>query len=143
MDPAAPASPRTLLITGTVGAGKTTTAYAVGDLLRARELPHAVIDLDELHRLWPAPGVRRAAVRSRRRSARKPSFAGFGTGWRREWRASRLHSPGESANNGFSTLLGRVIVRMYGEGRARGTQTVTADRPVRRGRHTTDSSDNT
>lgn len=47
--------PRSLLITGTVGAGKTTTAYAIGDLLRERGLAHAVIDLDELHRLWPAP----------------------------------------------------------------------------------------
>lgn len=47
--------PRVLHITGTVGAGKTTTAYAVGDLLRERGIPHAVIDLDEFHRLWPAP----------------------------------------------------------------------------------------
>lgn len=47
--------PRCLLLTGTVGAGKTTTAYAVGDLLRERGVPHAVIDLDEFHRLWPAP----------------------------------------------------------------------------------------
>ena len=47
--------PRSLLLTGTVGAGKTTTAYAIGDLLRERGVPHAVIDLDEFHRLWPAP----------------------------------------------------------------------------------------
>ena len=47
--------PRVLFFTGTVGAGKTTTAYAVGELLRARNVPHAVIDLDEFHRLWPPP----------------------------------------------------------------------------------------
>lgn len=52
---ASSAQPRCLHLTGTVGAGKTTTAYAVGDLLRARDVSHAVIDLDELHRLWPAP----------------------------------------------------------------------------------------
>lgn len=54
MVPAA-ARPRCLHLTGTVRAGKTTTAYAVGDLLREHGVPHAVIDLDELHRLWPAP----------------------------------------------------------------------------------------
>lgn len=46
--------PHCLLLTGTVGSGKTTTAYAVGDLLRDRGVPHAVVDLDEFHRLWPA-----------------------------------------------------------------------------------------
>lgn len=46
---------RVLFVTGTVGAGKTTTAYAVGDLLRERGVPHAVLDLDEFHRLWPPP----------------------------------------------------------------------------------------
>lgn len=45
----------TLLLTGTVGAGKTTTADAVGALLRSAGLPHAVIDLDALRRGWPAP----------------------------------------------------------------------------------------
>lgn len=44
-----------VLITGTVGSGKTSTAYAVGQLLRASQVPHAVIDLDELRRCWPAP----------------------------------------------------------------------------------------
>lgn len=44
-----------LLITGTVGMGKTTTAHAVGDLLREQRTPNAVVDLDELHHTWPAP----------------------------------------------------------------------------------------
>jgi hypothetical protein len=44
-----------LLLTGTVGAGKTTTAAAVGRVLAERGVPHAVIDLDELRRAWPAP----------------------------------------------------------------------------------------
>jgi len=47
--------PASLLITGTVGAGKTTVAEAVGDLLAARGAPHAVVDLDQLSRCWPPP----------------------------------------------------------------------------------------
>ncbi|SDT43448.1 Adenylylsulfate kinase [Friedmanniella luteola] len=46
---------RALLLTGTVGVGKTTTADAVGDRLREQGVPHAVVDLDELRRCWPAP----------------------------------------------------------------------------------------
>jgi hypothetical protein len=44
-----------VLLNGTVGAGKTTTAGALGDLLAARGVPHAVVDVDELRRLWPSP----------------------------------------------------------------------------------------
>lgn len=47
--------PAVLLITGTVGSGKTTAAEAMGDRLGEGGIPHAVIDLDWLRRLWPAP----------------------------------------------------------------------------------------
>jgi predicted kinase len=47
--------PAALLITGTVGSGKTTTAEALGDRLGELNTPHAVIDLDWLSRSWPAP----------------------------------------------------------------------------------------
>jgi adenylylsulfate kinase len=51
-----PGSPaNTLLITGTVGVGKTTVAETVGHLLAERGAPHAVIDLDQLSRCWPPP----------------------------------------------------------------------------------------
>lgn len=53
--PAAPTEPGALLLTGTVGAGKSTTADHVGELLAERGVPHAVVDLDELRRSWPAP----------------------------------------------------------------------------------------
>ncbi|MFI7703562.1 hypothetical protein [Nonomuraea sp. NPDC049480] len=46
---------RALLITGTVGVGKTSVADAAGDLLADAGVPHAVIDLDWLRRAWPAP----------------------------------------------------------------------------------------
>jgi adenylylsulfate kinase len=44
-----------LLVTGTVGVGKSVTANMLGSLLQARLVPHAVIDLDEIRRRWPAP----------------------------------------------------------------------------------------
>jgi nucleoside-triphosphatase THEP1 len=44
---------RALLLTGTVGVGKTSVAAAVGDLLRDRQVANAVVDLDELRRSWP------------------------------------------------------------------------------------------
>ncbi|MEV4351641.1 hypothetical protein AB0J83_44860 [Actinoplanes sp. NPDC049596] len=44
-----------LLITGTVGVGKTATAEAVGELLAEEQVAHAVVDVDWLRRSWPAP----------------------------------------------------------------------------------------
>ncbi|MBB5075320.1 hypothetical protein [Nonomuraea endophytica] len=46
---------RTILITGTVGAGKTSAAEGVGELLAAAGTPHGVIDLDALSQGWPPP----------------------------------------------------------------------------------------
>lgn len=43
-----------LLITGTVGSGKTTVAYEIGDLLSELRVGNAVIDLDSLTAQWPA-----------------------------------------------------------------------------------------
>lgn len=48
-------TPRALLITGTVGAGKTSVAAAAGTVLAQREVPHAVIDLDAICDSWPPP----------------------------------------------------------------------------------------
>ncbi|WP_420000662.1 hypothetical protein [Streptomyces boninensis] len=47
--------PEALLITGTVGAGKTSVADAAGDLLTGAGVPHAVMDLDWLCRAWLRP----------------------------------------------------------------------------------------
>lgn len=44
-----------LLITGTVGVGKTSVAEMVGDLLTEHGIANAVIDLDWLRRAWPSP----------------------------------------------------------------------------------------
>jgi adenylylsulfate kinase len=47
--------PRALLVTGTVGVGKTSVAEAMGDLLTEAEIPNAVVDLDWLCQSWPTP----------------------------------------------------------------------------------------
>ncbi|GLY95121.1 AAA family ATPase [Actinoplanes sp. NBRC 103695] len=44
-----------LLLSGTVGAGKTSVADALGDLLQEAGVAGAVIDVDWLRRCWPAP----------------------------------------------------------------------------------------
>ena len=46
---------RALLITGTVGSGKTSVADALGDLLAEDKVANAVIDVDWLRRSWPCP----------------------------------------------------------------------------------------
>lgn len=42
-----------ILLTGTVGAGKTTVAVEMSDVLAEREVPHAAVDLDSLTFMWP------------------------------------------------------------------------------------------
>jgi hypothetical protein len=44
-----------VILTGTVGAGKTTTLHALGALLAARSVPHALVDADAVRLLHPAP----------------------------------------------------------------------------------------
>ncbi|OMH32572.1 AAA family ATPase [Tersicoccus sp. Bi-70] len=45
----------TVLINGSVGTGKTTTAEVLGDEVMQRGIPGAVIDVDWLRRSWPSP----------------------------------------------------------------------------------------
>jgi adenylylsulfate kinase-like enzyme len=45
----------TVFLTGAVGAGKTTIAEALGDLLAQRGVVNAVVDTDEIRRLRPPP----------------------------------------------------------------------------------------
>jgi len=44
-----------LLITGPVGAGKSTVAAEAGRLLREANIPHALVDLAWLEQCWPVP----------------------------------------------------------------------------------------
>ncbi|RIJ51322.1 hypothetical protein DZG00_09310 [Clavibacter lycopersici] len=43
-----------VILTGTVGAGKTTAMHALGALLAARGVPHALVDLDAVRLMHPA-----------------------------------------------------------------------------------------
>jgi predicted kinase len=45
----------TILITGPVGSGKTTVAFEASAQLEAAGIAHALVDADELDRLFPAP----------------------------------------------------------------------------------------
>jgi len=69
-----------LLISGTVGAGKTSVAEMAGDLLTEAGVPNAVIDLDWLRRSWPSPAGDRfnvsMALRNLRSVARNYRKAG-------------------------------------------------------------------
>jgi adenylylsulfate kinase-like enzyme len=48
-----------IVVTGPVGAGKTTTAASLAALLRQHEICHAFVDVDEIRRFYPdAPGDR-------------------------------------------------------------------------------------
>ncbi len=55
MTRATPTGPQAVLITGTVGVGKSTTAEAMGTRLTELGVAHAVLDLDEIRRCWPSP----------------------------------------------------------------------------------------
>ncbi|MFI0468103.1 AAA family ATPase [Saccharopolyspora sp. 5N102] len=44
-----------VFINGTVGAGKSTLAEAIGELEVRAGLPHALIDLDHIRQCWPSP----------------------------------------------------------------------------------------
>ncbi len=46
---------RVIVITGPVGAGKTTTAIALSDFLTESQVPNAMIDLDHLRWAYPRP----------------------------------------------------------------------------------------
>lgn len=44
-----------LLVTGTVGVGKSTVGFAAAERAASRGTPAAFLDLDQMSRLWPAP----------------------------------------------------------------------------------------
>ena len=44
-----------LVLTGAVGVGKTTVATAAGQILRERDVAHAVVDLPSIGNSWPRP----------------------------------------------------------------------------------------
>ena len=45
-----------LILSGSVGAGKTAIAFAIHDILTVNEVPHACLDLDQFTYSWPSVG---------------------------------------------------------------------------------------
>lgn len=79
LDPAL--ATRALLVNGSVGAGKTTTAAAVASLLEERGVPHACVDVDALCQVWPPPDgdrfAQQIALDNLRATARRFVEAGY------------------------------------------------------------------
>ncbi len=48
-------TPEVILLTGQSGVGKTITAYEITAILKMRAIKHALIDTDELDRIYPSP----------------------------------------------------------------------------------------
>jgi hypothetical protein len=59
---------RVLVICGASGTGKTSTAFEIGRLLRGLGVRHALIDTDELDRIWPQPEPVEALIDLSRRN---------------------------------------------------------------------------
>lgn len=49
------AIPDVVLVTGTVGVGKTTVGEALSVLLERARVPHGLVDTDAVRRMWPVP----------------------------------------------------------------------------------------
>jgi hypothetical protein len=70
-----------LVLCGAAGTGKTATLWEVGHILRDHGIPHALIDTDELDRIWPRPETTQALISVSRRNLRAmwETFSAFGT----------------------------------------------------------------
>ncbi|NUT38969.1 MAG: hypothetical protein HOV86_03190 [Thermoactinospora sp.] len=88
---------RALLIIGTVGAGKTTTAGAVGESLSEQGVPNAVIDLDAIRQAWPAPPDDPFHFRLTLRNLRSLAAAYLEAGFTRLVLAGVIENAGERA----------------------------------------------
>ena len=68
------------MLCGATGTGKTTTLWEVGHILRTQGVHHALIDTDELDRVWPTPETTEAMISITRRNLRAiwETFSGLG-----------------------------------------------------------------
>jgi hypothetical protein len=68
-----------LLLTGTVGAGKTTIAWEINDVLAEREIGNAALDLDVFTAQWPSTSTWNADLMFECLAALWPIYAAHGT----------------------------------------------------------------
>jgi ABC-type dipeptide/oligopeptide/nickel transport system ATPase component len=70
-----------LAVCGASGTGKTVTMWEIGHRLRERGVPHALVDTDELDRVWPQPEPVEALIAVTYRHLRTmwETFSGLGT----------------------------------------------------------------
>jgi hypothetical protein len=57
-----------LVLCGASGTGKTVTSWEIGRTLQNRGIPHALVDTDELDRIWPRPEPVEALISVSRRN---------------------------------------------------------------------------
>lgn len=105
----------TLLITGTVGVGKTTMAEAAARLLAARAVPHAVIDLDQIRLLWPSPDADRFNLAIELRNLASVAANYREAGARRLVLAGVIERRSDLAEYGHACGGSVFVVRLRGE----------------------------
>lgn len=73
-------SVRILVVCGASGTGKTVTLWEIGHNLQQHDVPHALIDTDELDRVWPQPEPVEALISISRRhlQAMWETYSGLG-----------------------------------------------------------------
>ena len=62
------ATAQVLVVCGASGTGKTVTVWEIGRKLESQQVPHALIDTDELDRVWPQPDSVEALIAISRRN---------------------------------------------------------------------------
>jgi adenylylsulfate kinase len=67
-----------LLISGTVGSGKSTITAEINDLLAEREIPNAAVDLDALVWQWPSTSPWNSDLMFENLAAMWPNYRGHG-----------------------------------------------------------------
>lgn len=107
--------PAAIFVNGTVGAGRSTAAETVGRLLAVQDVPYAVVDLDALRRVWPAPPTdpfndavelenrEAAAATYRRAGARRLILAGV----LEQPRLRNRYAAARGCKRGFSAVVTR------------------------------------
>jgi GrpB-like predicted nucleotidyltransferase (UPF0157 family) len=129
-----------ILLCGPTGAGKTTTAFEMSRMLAASGVTHAVIDTDELDRVYPQPSSESELIEltSRNLMAVWESYASLGhhrlilcgvmldSAAATRWIAEALGNPKITVVRLVateSTLEARIMVREIGSGRQHHLQT--------------------